>query len=196
MNKMLLRITYPPLHLFLIVAMNSPLAHAGSSKYTAKRFMNGGTFCFAQGEQIPGEIKTVKMVVSHAKGGTPNEIAHVDALMHGAKLTGSSVSQSYFDKVSGAATIAPPNNDLDPQQNPQLQIDLTGTSYGTDATDRSNPGVWRVDYAVSLSTTDLTGRIYGVAEFNTVQNGHLGKSAKYAFDEELWPIPCDEFLNR
>jgi len=172
----------------LIAAMSPPLAQA-SSVYTAKRFMQGGTFCFAQGVSLPGgKVKTVKMVVRKSAGGAPNKVAHVDALMHGWQAT--FPIRSFFDEVTGAATIAPPN-DLLPGEL-QLQIGLTGTSYGTDG-DTAKPGVWTVDYAVTLSTTDLTGRITGVTVFNPVKNGILGKKAKYATDEILKPISCDEF---
>lgn len=181
----------------VIAIISSPLAQA-SPKYAAKRFMNGGTFCFAQGEQLPGEkIKTVKMVVRHQKGGAPNQVAHVDALMYGAeKVTEKSVTviRSYFDEVSGAATIAPPNDLITGLQ--QLQIGLTGTSYGTNIADPSKKsGVWRDDYAVTLSTTALTGRIYGIAIFNTVENGTLGETFTYAINDALTPIPCAEFTS-
>lgn len=173
----------------LATAMSSSSA-AANSRYTAKRFMQGGTFCFAQGESTPGgKIKTIKMAVRKATGGAPNKIAHVDALMHGVQMT--SPVRSYFDEVSGAATIAPPN-DLLPGPQQQLQIGLTGTSYGTDG-DVANPGVWTVDYAVTLSAADLTGRITGVTVFNPIQNGVLGEKTEYAADEALTPIPCDQF---
>ncbi|MDD5412606.1 MAG: hypothetical protein PHF31_14540, partial [Methylobacter sp.] len=135
-----------------------------------------------------GKIKTVKMVVLNAAGGAPNKIAHVDALMHGVQVT--STIRSFFDEVTGAATIAPPNDQLPGPQ--QLQIGLTGTSYGTDV-DTTNPGVWTLDYAVTLSTSDLTGRITGITVFNPIQNAILGEKAKYATDETLKPIPCDNF---
>ncbi|MFZ2313007.1 MAG: hypothetical protein WAV82_10355 [Methylobacter sp.] len=189
MNKLLIRATQVLLSGVLIAAMNSPLAQA-SSWHTAKRFMQGGTFCFAQGEQLlGGKRKTVKMVVLNAAGGAPNKIAHVDALMHGVQKV-DSTTRSFFDEVTGAATIAPPNDQLPGPQ--QLQIGLTGTSYGTDG-DITNLGVWTLDYAVTLSTSDLTGRITGVTVFNPVQNGILGEKAKYAVDETLKPIRCDDF---
>ncbi|WAK03825.1 hypothetical protein [Methylobacter sp. YRD-M1] len=172
----------------LIAAMSSPAAQAGSND-TAKHFMQGGTFCFSQGESIPGgKIKTIKMVVSKAVGGSPNKVAHVDALMFGWQAT--FPVRSFFDEVTGAATIAPPN-DLLPGEL-QVQIALTGTSYGTDG-DTSKPGVWTVDYAATLSTTDLSGRITGVTVFNPIKNGILGTSAKYAVDDALKPISCEEF---
>jgi len=191
MNKLLIRATQVLLSGVLITVMNSPLAQA-SSWHTAKRFMQGGTFCFAQGEQLlGGKRKTVKMVVLNAAGGAPNKIAHVDALMHGVQKV-DSTPRSFFDEVTGAATIAPPNDQLPGPQ--QLQIGLTGTSsYGTDG-DITNPGVWTLDYAVTLSTSDLTGRITGVTVFNPVQNGILGEKAKYAVDETLKPIRCDDFV--
>lgn len=172
----------------LIAAMSSPAAQASYSD-TSKHFMQGGTFCFSQGESIPGgKIKTIKMVVSKAVGGFPNEIAHVDALMHGWQAT--FPVRSFFDEVTGVATIAPPN-DLLPGEL-QVQIALTGTSYGTDG-NTSKPGVWTVDYAATLDTTDLSGRITGLTVFNPIKNGILGASAVYAVDDALKPIPCDEF---
>jgi hypothetical protein len=193
MNKLLIRATQVLLSGVLIAAMNSPLAQA-SSWHTAKRFMQGGTFCFAQGERLlGGKRKTVKMVVLNAAGGAPNKIAHVDALMHGVQKV-DSTTRSFFDEVTGAATIAQPNDQLPGPQ--QLQIALTGTSYGTDFdVDPTKPGVWTLDYAVTLSTTDLTGRITGITVFNPVQKGILGERVKYATDDPLKPIRCDEFAS-
>ena len=188
MNKLPMCAFHVLLSGVLIAAMISPSVQA-DFPYTAKRFMKGGTFCFAQGESIPGgKIKTIKMVVQKATGGAPNEVAHVDALMHGWQAT--LPIRSYFDEITGAATIAPPN-DLLPGEL-QFQIALTGTSYGTDG-DITKPGVWTVDYAVTLSAADLTGHITGVIVFNPMQKGTLGKSVKYATDETLTPIRCDEF---
>lgn len=172
----------------LVAAISSPAAEANSSA-TAKHFMQGGTFCFSQGESIAGgKIKTIKMVVSKAAGGSLNEVAHIDALMFGWQAT--FPIRSFFDEVTGAATIAPPNDLLPGDQ--QVQVALTGTSYGTDG-DTSKPGVWTVNYAATLDTTDLRGRITGVTVFNPIKNGKLGTSAKYAVDDALKPISCDEF---
>lgn len=188
MKKLPIRATNVLLSGVLIAAMSSTVAQAGSSN-TAQHFMQGGTFCFSQGESIPGgKVKTIKMVVSKAVGGPPNEVAHVDALMHGWQAT--FPIRSFFDEVTGAATIAPPN-DLLPGEL-QLQIGLTGTSYGTDG-DTAKPGVWTLDHAVTLNTTDLSGHITGVNVFNPVKNGIFGTSAKYATDETLKPISCDKF---
>jgi hypothetical protein len=180
MNKLSMRATHVLLSGLLIATLISPVALA-DSPYAAKRFMQGGTFCFAQDG---GGDKTVKMVVQKATGGAPNKVAHVDALMHG-------VYRSYFDKVTGAATIAPPNNQLQPDTE-LIQIALMGTSYGTDG-DIENRGIWTLDYAVSLNTTKLKGDIIGVAVFNPVKNGELGESVKYLINETLAPISCDEF---
>ena len=134
---------------------------------TAADFLKGGAFCFQVGTPIPGGWDTkIKLVSEHAKGGAPRVISVVSGLYKGFKAT--NPPQSYTSEMVGSATVASPSDNV--QGPPSLDIGLSSSDYGLDPNSPSS-GIWTGQYALTLKTSDLSGKLTAKKHFTPIVNG-------------------------
>ncbi|NDE57337.1 MAG: hypothetical protein EB071_10750 [Gammaproteobacteria bacterium] len=134
---------------------------------TAADLLKGGTFCFQVGTPIPGGWDTkIKLVSERAKGGAPRVISVVSGLYTGFKAT--NPPQSYTSEMVGSATVASPSDHV--QGTPTLDIGLSSSDYGLDPNSPSS-GIWTGQYALTLKTSDLSGKLTAKKHFTPIVNG-------------------------
>ncbi len=170
--------------LVLFAAILPPFAEAANN---AKSFMNGGTYCFQIGETMPGSEDTrVKLVASKAKGNLPHRIAHVDGLWTSTMTV--NPPDSYISEMTGSATIAQPNDDM--QGAPMLQIGMSSSDFGNNMSPAT--GIWIGNMVFTLNLANLTGTVVGRKSFTPIVADGAKPVTTYdtSISRDVKPISC------
>jgi len=158
------------------------------SHFNAKKFMQGGTFCFQEIGEADEWITTIKMIVKPSNDKHGIKISGIDALRHGVSTHQPTPYNPFYSPAYGSAAITPFNGSL------QLQIALSSTNYGSSDSTDLGTGIWTGWYALVLDTKDLKGFINGRTEFTEIIKSQVtAPQQQLAISADITPINCSKF---
>ena len=169
-----------------LVILAWPLSGSTAQTPTAKRFMNGGTFCFSLKQAaLPQWRETLKLVVQPTPKGRAQQLPLISGLQHGV-LVDSSPYFEYISQWTGTASYTLDRNGL--------MVSLTSNEAGVDLSG-VHPGIWLGNMALTLDATHLTGLAIGTKIFKPVENGKVGEPPYFedAVDGQISPMDCKNF---
>lgn len=169
----------------LATLASTPQADAAPAT-TAKRFMNGGTFCFSLKQPaLPEWRETLKLVVQPTTKGKNQQLPLISGLQYGVLLN-SNPHYEYISQWTGTASYTLDRNGL--------MVSLSSNEAGVDLSG-AHPGIWLGNIALTLDAGDLNGAAIGTKIFKPVENGKVGQPPYFedAVDGRLSPIDCKNF---